>query len=187
MNKRILSKILIGLLLIGILPLNVTAQTETAPKDRQYWVDLLYWISAPILENMSKGEFKKNMNVKLSPTWLKGRNTDVVYMEASTAWWMGSPRGLLCRTIKRKEGNYAKKYGTGHCGTSARNCRLLHQQRKSVYDLIGISTVRPARRTYLLDRSGTTLDFPKSLGRRIVFQKLSRIDKKIAGNIEYKN
>lgn len=109
MKKRILSKILIGLLLIGTLPLNVTAQTETAPKDRQYWVDLLYRISAPILENMSKGELKKNMDVELSPTWLKGRNTDVVYMEAFGRLMDGIAPWLALPDDKTEEGKLRKK------------------------------------------------------------------------------
>ena len=109
MKKRILSKILIGLLLIGTLPSNVTAQTETAPKDRQYWVDLLYRISAPILENMSKGELKKNMDVELSPTWLKGRNTDVVYMEAFGRLMDGIAPWLALPDDKTEEGKLRKK------------------------------------------------------------------------------
>lgn len=50
--------------------------------DRKYWTDLLYRISSPVLSNMSRGELKKNMPVELSPDFLKGRNTDVTYMEA---------------------------------------------------------------------------------------------------------
>ena len=49
--------------------------------DRTYWVDLLYKISAPILDNMSKGELKKNMPVEFSPAW-DNRNSNVAYMEA---------------------------------------------------------------------------------------------------------
>ena len=109
MKKRTLSKILIGILLIGTLPSNVTAQTETAPKDRQYWVDLLYRISAPILENMSKGELKKNMDVELSPTWLKGRNTDVVYMEAFGRLMDGIAPWLALPDDKTEEGKLRKK------------------------------------------------------------------------------
>ena len=42
----------------------------TAPvNDRQQWVELCYRIAAPVLENMSKGELQKNMQLELSPTW----------------------------------------------------------------------------------------------------------------------
>jgi hypothetical protein len=49
--------------------------------DRSYWADLCYRIAAPVLENMSKGELVKNMEVEYSPTW-DNRNSRVVYMEA---------------------------------------------------------------------------------------------------------
>lgn len=49
--------------------------------DRQYWADLAYKISEPVLSNMSKGELRKNMTVELSPTW-DGRNENVTYTEA---------------------------------------------------------------------------------------------------------
>lgn len=49
--------------------------------DREYWANLAYQISAPILENMSKGELQKNMLVELSPTFSNG-NPKVTYMEA---------------------------------------------------------------------------------------------------------
>ena len=42
----------------------------TAPvNDRQQWVELCYRIAAPVLENMSKCELQKNMQLELSPTW----------------------------------------------------------------------------------------------------------------------
>jgi hypothetical protein len=54
---------------------------STGQHDRQYWVDLLYKISAPVLSNMSRGELVKNMELELSPTW-DGRSKSVSYMEA---------------------------------------------------------------------------------------------------------
>ncbi len=49
--------------------------------DRQYWADLLYKISEPVLSNISRGELSKNMIVEFSPSWDK-RNAKVTYMEA---------------------------------------------------------------------------------------------------------
>lgn len=49
--------------------------------DRDYWISLLDKIASPILNNMSKGELRKNMPVEYSPTW-DGRNKEVAYMEA---------------------------------------------------------------------------------------------------------
>lgn len=53
-----------------------------SPKsDRAYWVALLDKIATPVLENMSKGELRKNMQLEFSPTW-DGRVNAVGYMEA---------------------------------------------------------------------------------------------------------
>uniref|UniRef100_UPI002E2E8A44 Beta-galactosidase n=1 Tax=organismal metagenomes TaxID=410656 RepID=UPI002E2E8A44 len=64
--------------------------------DRAYWTGLAYRIAAPVLENMSKGELKKNMQVEVSPTW-DGRDKDVTYMEcfgrlmSGIAPWLSLP------------------------------------------------------------------------------------------------
>lgn len=55
--------------------------TESPVGDRKQWTDLCYKIAQPILENMSKSELQKNMQLELSPTW-DGRNERVAYMEA---------------------------------------------------------------------------------------------------------
>lgn len=110
MKKRFLSKIFIGILLFGILPLNAPAQQEAVPDDdRRYWVHLLYRTAAPILQNMSKGELKKNMDIELSPTWLKGRNTDVVYLEAFGRLMAGIAPWLALPDDKTQEGKLRKK------------------------------------------------------------------------------
>lgn len=110
MKKRFLSKILVGLFLIGVLPLNVSAQQNTDTNaDRRYWVDMLYRISAPILENMSKGELKKNMDVELSPTWLKGRSTNVTYLEAFGRLMDGIAPWLALPDDNTEEGKLRKK------------------------------------------------------------------------------
>lgn len=49
--------------------------------DREYWVQLLAKIAAPVLSNMSKGELRKNMQMQFSPAW-DNRNKEVAYMEA---------------------------------------------------------------------------------------------------------
>lgn len=110
MMKPFLSKLCIGIFLLGIFSLNVSAQKETVSNDdRQYWVDLLYRTAAPILENMSKGELKKNMDVELSPTWIKGRNTNVVYLEAFGRLMAGIAPWLALPDDNTKEGKLRKK------------------------------------------------------------------------------
>lgn len=64
--------------------------------DRTYQVDLLCRMARPVLENMARGELKKNMQVEVSPTW-DGRDRNVVYMEtfgrlmAGIAPWLALP------------------------------------------------------------------------------------------------
>jgi len=75
--------------LLGLAGLLRTEKTKASeggiadkfPSDRAYWVSLLQKISAPVLDNMSKGELRKNMKIEVSPTW-DGRPKDVAYMEA---------------------------------------------------------------------------------------------------------
>lgn len=108
--KPFISKLCIGIFLLGIFSLKVSAQKETVSNDdRQYWVDLLYRTAAPILENMSKGELKKNMDVELSPTWIKGRNTNVVYLEAFGRLMAGIAPWLALPDDNTKEGKLRKK------------------------------------------------------------------------------
>lgn len=108
--KPFLSKLCIGIFLLGIFSLKVSAQKEAVSNDdRQYWVDLLYRTAAPILENMSKGELKKNMDVELSPTWIKGRNTNVVYLEAFGRLMAGIAPWLALPDDNTKEGKLRKK------------------------------------------------------------------------------
>ena len=56
-------------------------KAEQPINERKQWADLCYKIAQPILENMSKGELQKNMQLELSPTW-DGRDKRVSYMEA---------------------------------------------------------------------------------------------------------
>lgn len=76
--------------------------------DREYWVDLLYKISEPVLSNMSRGELKKNMVLEVSPKW-DGRNKDVAYMEAfgrlmaGVAPWLTLPDDDTTEGKKRKQ------------------------------------------------------------------------------------
>jgi rhamnogalacturonyl hydrolase YesR len=55
-------------------------ESRNEANDRAYWVSLAYKVAAPVLENMSRGELAKNMQVELSPTW-DGRDKRVTYME----------------------------------------------------------------------------------------------------------
>jgi hypothetical protein len=49
--------------------------------DREYWTDLAYRMSVPVLEPLSRGELRATWTVEYSPTW-DGRSKDVAYLEA---------------------------------------------------------------------------------------------------------
>lgn len=77
---------------------NVQARTpnNSSPSPRQQWADLCYRIARPVLENMSREELQKNMQLELSPTW-DGRDRRVAYMEtfgrlmAGISPWLSLP------------------------------------------------------------------------------------------------
>ncbi|MCR4919342.1 MAG: DUF2264 domain-containing protein [Prevotella sp.] len=65
-------------------------------QERAYWVEQLRRMAQPVLENMARGELKKNMRLEVSPNW-DGRNKGVAYMEcfgrlmAGIAPWLALP------------------------------------------------------------------------------------------------
>ncbi|MDR1716101.1 MAG: DUF2264 domain-containing protein [Prevotella sp.] len=75
---------------------NNDVKTDNQNNDRKLWTDLAYKIAVPVLENMSKGELSKNMQVEVSPTW-DGRDKRVTYMEcfgrlmSGIAPWLSLP------------------------------------------------------------------------------------------------
>lgn len=76
--------------------------------DRAYWCDLLYQMSAPILEPMSRGQLRETMQVEVSPTW-DGRDKGVTYMEAfgrlmaGLAPWLSLPDDDTAEGQQRKQ------------------------------------------------------------------------------------
>lgn len=76
--------------------------------DREQWVELCYKIAQPVLENMSKGELHKNMQMEFSPTW-DGRDSRVAYMEtfgrlmAGISPWLALPDDDTAEGQKRKQ------------------------------------------------------------------------------------
>ncbi|MDD3386925.1 MAG: DUF2264 domain-containing protein, partial [Prevotella sp.] len=75
---------------------SAAAKKKVQLTDRQYWCQQAYKMAQPVLENMSKGELQKNMQLELSPNW-DGRNKNVAYMEcfgrlmAGIAPWLSLP------------------------------------------------------------------------------------------------
>ena len=68
---------------------------EPVQSDRQYWCSLAWKMAQPVLENMAKGELRKNMLTEFSPSF-DNRDRRVVYMEtfgrlmAGIAPWVAS-------------------------------------------------------------------------------------------------
>lgn len=91
-----------------LMPVSAKKKKETPKTDRQQWVELAYRIAAPVLENMSKGELQKNMQLELSPTW-DGRDQRVAYMEtfgrlmAGISPWLALPDDDTEEGVMRKQ------------------------------------------------------------------------------------
>lgn len=108
LNGKLISCILLFLSL-GCQQLFSQPASQPQNNDRKYWADLLYNISAPILSNMSKGELKKNMVIEVSPTWLKGRDRNVTYMEAFGRLMSGLSPWLTLPDDETPEGRQRKQ------------------------------------------------------------------------------
>ncbi len=88
---------------------NTTTAADNNITDRQFTAHLAYKIAAPVLQNMAKGELKKNMQIEVSPHWYEGRNKDVTYMEAfgrlmaGIAPWLDLPDDNTAEGLQRKQ------------------------------------------------------------------------------------
>jgi hypothetical protein len=112
MKKKYLSILLLSAALAGLCGGTLFGRTSHTTKqdttDRQYWAGLAYQIAAPVLRPMSRGEFSKDMQVEVSPTW-DGRNKRVTYMEAfgrlmdGIAPWLALPDDNTDEGKKRKQ------------------------------------------------------------------------------------
>ena len=101
--------------------------------DRQVWAEMCYQIARPVLENMSKGELQKNMQMEFSPTW-DGRDKRVAYMETFGRLMAGITPWLALPEDNTEEGQMRKQLHewallsyknavdpeVGRCGVSGR-------------------------------------------------------------------
>ncbi len=102
-------KNIVGSCLLLILVSNAHAdENKAAMSDRQYWVNLAYQLSEPVLKNMAENALVKRMPVELSPTW-DGRRKDVVYMEAFGRLMAGLAPWLALPDDKTNEGRKRKR------------------------------------------------------------------------------
>ena len=84
-------------------------QVTTGAQDRQYWAELLYKMSSPVILNLADGTLKKNMPVEVPP----GQTTDffkkVTYLEAVGRTMAGLAPWLALPDDETKEGVMRKK------------------------------------------------------------------------------
>lgn len=87
---------------------NKGAVVAVEKSDRQYWCEMMYKISAPVLEIISKGELKKNMTAEVSPSW-GNQNKNIMYLEtyarlmAGLAPWLALPDDDTPEGAQRKQ------------------------------------------------------------------------------------
>lgn len=103
-----MKRITLFLCLAMVFAINVNAKKKQKQTDREYWAELAYKISAPVLENMSKGELQKNMMVELSPRW-DNRNVKVTYMETFGRLMAGISPWLALEDDNTPEGTKRKQ------------------------------------------------------------------------------
>ena len=118
MKRRLLLKLL-GSAGMGALVTSASAEVAAvgAPiarinyngNDRAYWVSLLSKMASPILENISKQEFRKNMPMEVSPTFDK-RDSGVGYLEAFGRLLAGMAPWLALPDDNSKEGAIRKTF-----------------------------------------------------------------------------
>lgn len=105
MNMR---KILIIIAMLAVTT-GIGAKKKTQQQsDREYWCTLAYRMAQPVLENMARGELKKNMQTEFSPSFDK-RDRSVVYMEtfgrlmAGIAPWIALPDDETAEGKQRRQ------------------------------------------------------------------------------------
>ena len=103
--------VLLALISFCFLSVNAADKKKNQPvNDRTQWVDLCYKIAQPVLENMSKGELQKNMQLELRGTeetsgWL-------IWKHSVGSWQAFLPGWSCLMMIRQKESN-ASKYVSG--------------------------------------------------------------------------
>lgn len=80
----------------------------TGAQDREYWSNLLYKMSSPVILNLAQGTLKKNMPVEVAPGYGLGAEK-VTYLEAvgrtmaGVAPWLALPDDGTKESLQRKE------------------------------------------------------------------------------------
>ena len=86
------------------------SQNPSGLEDRTYWITVLTKIADPVLENMSKGELKKNMPVETISGALNPPNTRTTHLEALGRLLVGMAPWLELGPDETEEGRLRSKY-----------------------------------------------------------------------------
>jgi hypothetical protein len=84
----------------------------TGAQDREYWVDLLYKMSSPVILNLANSTLKKNMPVEVPPGQKQDFFKKVTYLEAVGRTMAGVAPWLALPDDDTKEGQMRKKLRT---------------------------------------------------------------------------
>lgn len=86
------------------------SQNPSASEDRAYWISVLTEIADPVLENMSKGELKKNMPVETISGATNPANARTTHLEALGRLLVGMAPWLELGPDATAEGKLRDKY-----------------------------------------------------------------------------
>jgi len=116
MKRRFLLKLLGGAG-VGVLTASLPMETKASnlddkrnftENDRAYWVSILHKMAAPILSNISKQQWRKNMPMEVSPTF-DNRDPGVGYLEAFGRLLAGMAPWLALPDDATEEGKLRKQ------------------------------------------------------------------------------
>ncbi|MCH5232243.1 MAG: DUF2264 domain-containing protein [Muribaculaceae bacterium] len=108
MKPRRSGILFLALVVLSAVSVYAKKTKEVEKTDREKWVEVCYAIAAPVLENMSKGELRKNMQLELSPNW-DGRDPAVSYMECFGRLMAGITPWLALPDDGTEEGKMRKQ------------------------------------------------------------------------------
>ena len=90
-------------------PQDTAVLDKESLNDRAYWVEVISKMASPILENISKGTFQKNMPMVVSESF-DGRNPKVGYLEAFGRLLAGIAPWLALPSDGSSEGKLREKF-----------------------------------------------------------------------------
>lgn len=95
---------------LALLSLSAPAQTDSGLEDRAYWVEVLTQVADPVLNNLSRGELKKNMPVETLSGKANPSNARTTHLEALGRLLVGMAPWLELGPDETAEGQLRKKY-----------------------------------------------------------------------------